>query len=116
MLEYAINSILTELTELPVSPVFATEIPAIVYTDTPISEGVIKEDQVEIKIINTDYEEAIRLKKKINDKLNLAYKEPSLVSEGIVLRSELAGGGSIYSDGPQVWELSLIFIIRWRRL
>lgn len=116
MLEYAINSILTEITELPVSPIFATEIPAIVYTDTPISEGVVKEDQVEIKIINRDYEDALELKKKINKKLNLEYNEPSLVSEGIVLRSELSGGGSIYSDGPQAWELSLIFIIRWRRL
>lgn len=120
MLEYAIKLILDEVVKplgiTSVQPIFTTNIPGVTYTDTPISGGVVKEDQVEIKVIHEDIDEALEIKKAIIEKLNIEQTKPSLVIDNIALRSELSGGGSIYSDGPQAWELSLIFIINWRCL
>lgn len=120
MLEYAIKNILEELVKdygiTTAGPIFTTQIPGVTYTDTPISEGAVKQDQVEIKIIHQDYDEALKIRKAIKEKLNTKVTEPSLVKSGIVLRSELSGGGSLYSDGPQAWEISLILIIKWRCL
>lgn len=117
MLEYAIKAILKEVVgQIPVTPVFGTDIPCITYTDTPQGGTVVKQDQVEIKIIHPDYDEALELRESILKKMNIEQNKPSLVYEDVTLRPELSGGGSIFSDGPQVWELSIIFIIKWRCL
>lgn len=120
MLEYAIKSILDEVVKplgiTSVQPIFTTAIPGVTYTDTPISGGVVKEDQVEIKVIHQDIDEALKIRKAILEKFDIEQIKPSLVSGGISLRSQLSGGGSIYSDGPQAWELSIILIITWRCL
>lgn len=121
MLEYAITSLLNEIcTPIigadKVYPLFTTEIPGITYTDTPISTGIMREDQVEIKIIHNDIDEAFKLKEAISNKLNVKYQDKLLIANDIALVGTLAGGGSIYNDSIQVWELSLIFIMKWRRL
>lgn len=121
MLYEAIKEILEEVVTPfigpdKVFPIFGTEFPCITYTITPVSGGVVKEDQVEVKIIHENYDTAEEIKKAICDKLNVALNKPSLVSNGIALRGSLAGGGSLYSDGPQMWELSQFFIIKWRCL
>lgn len=116
MLEVAIKSILSDIVNIPVRPIFGTEFPCITYTDTPVSGGVVKQDQVELKIIDEDYDEALEIKEKILKKLDMTGKEPALVSNGIAFISQLAGGGSIFSDGPQMWEISLILLITWRCL
>ena len=121
MLEYAIISLLNEICGPIIGtdriyPSFTTEIPGITYIDTPISSGLVKEDQVEIKIIHDDIDEALLVKKAISDKLNTKYQDKSLVSNNISLRGSLSGGGQLFNDSIQVWELSLIFIIMWRRL
>ena len=119
MLEYALVKILNGIaTPLiggsKVYPVFGTEIPCITYTSTPVSGTVIKQEQVEIKIIHDDYDEALLIRKAILEKLNMKQEEPSLLIDDITLRSQLAGGGLIFNDGPQFWELSIILIITWR--
>lgn len=121
MLYEAIKEILEEVVTPficpgKVFPIFGTEFPCITYTITPASGGVVKEDQVEIKIIHPDYEIAEEIKKAICDKLNTELNKPSLVSNNVALRGQLAGGGSLFSDGPQMWELSQFFIITWRCL
>lgn len=120
MLEYAIKNILEDLVKgygiTTVEPIFTTQIPGVTYTDTPISEGAVKQDQVEVKVIHPDYDEALKIRKSIKEKLNTKVTEPSLVNSSIALRGELSGGGSLYSDGPQAWEILLIFIIKWRCL
>ena len=116
MLELAIKKVLNDITNLPVSPIFTIEIPAIVYNVTPITGGVVKQSQVEIKIIHSDYDEALNLRETILKKLDMTVKEPALVSNGITFLSQLVGGGSIFSEGPQCWEVSLILLITWRCL
>lgn len=88
--------------------------PYLTYTITPISGGVVKESQCEIKIIDNDFDNALLIREKILKKLDMEAKEPSLVNHNIVLRSGLAGGGSLFNDSIQMWEISCIFIINWR--
>ena len=71
MLELAIKEVLNEITNLPVSPVFSIEIPSIVYNITQITGGVVKQSQVEIKIIHSDYDEALNLREIILKKLDM---------------------------------------------
>lgn len=121
MLEYAITSLLNDICapiigEDKISPIFTTEVPGVTYTDTPISTGIVSEDQVEIKIIHDDIDEGLRLKKAISDKFNTKYQDEPLLANDIQIISSLAGGGSIFNDSIQTWELSLIFIMKWRNI
>lgn len=115
MLEIAIKNILEEITKLEVTPVFGIgEAPYLTYTVAPIDGGVVKQSQAEIKIIDTDFDNALEIREKILRKLDMEDKEPSLVNSNVVLRSGLAGGGSLFNDSIQMWEVSCIFIINWR--
>lgn len=115
MLEYAIKNILSSATNLKVTPIFGTgKPPFVTYTVTPIDGGVVKTSQVEVKIIDSNYDNCLSIREKILKVLDLKENEPSLVDSNVVLRSGLAGGGSLFNDSIQMWELSLIFIITWR--
>lgn len=115
MLEIAIKNILEQVTELEVTPVFGLgKPPFLTYTISPIDGGVVKQSQCEIKIIDSDYDNALEIREKISRKLDMEDKEPSLVNSNVVLRSGLAGGGSLFNDSIQMWEVSCIFIINWR--
>lgn len=115
MLEIAIKEILEEITKLKVTPVFGIgKAPYLTYTVTPIDGGIIKQSQVEIKIIDFDYDNALLIREDILEKLDMEDKQPSLVNGNVVLRSGLAGGGPIFNDSIQMWEVSCIFIINWR--
>lgn len=117
MLEIAIKNILDEITGLEVTPVFGTgEPPFVTYTITPHGGGVVKQSQCEIKIIDPDFDNALQIRENILKKLDMEDKEPSLVNSSIALRSALTGGGSLFSDSIQMWEVSTIFIINWRCL
>ena len=121
MLEEAIKKYLEELMapligEGKVVPVFGTgTFPFLTYTITDISGGNVKESQVEIKIIADDYGRSIDLREHISSKLDMNDQSKSIAVDNIVFRSELAGGGQIFNDSIQVWELSRIFIMKWRK-
>lgn len=117
MLEEAIISELREITGLQVDYIFTTSLPGITYNITPQSGGTVKQDQLEIKIIHTNRDEALKIKLKILDRLDIDDNKPSIRKCGVVFRSALAGGGCIYDDEIQAYELTLIFIIKnWRRI
>lgn len=121
MLEYALVKVLDEVVspfigKNKVEPIFTTNLPGITYTSTPISDGAVKENQIEVKVIHKYYDDALAIEKEIVKKLNTNVNEPSLLIDNIVLHGQLSGGGSIFNDSIQTWELSMIFIIKWRRL
>lgn len=115
MLEIAIRNILKEITGLKVTPVFGTgKPPFITYTVTPQHGGAVKESQVEVKIIDSDYDNILGIRENILKVLDFEENKPSLVNGNVVLRSSLSGGGSIFNDSIQMWEESCIFIVDWR--
>lgn len=116
MLEVAIKNTLEERVDpIKVTPIFGVgKGPFVTYTVTPIGGGIIKESQVEVKIIDSDFDNALEIRENILKKLDMEDKEPSLVNSNVVMRSGLAGGGSLFNDSIQMWEVSCIFIINWR--
>lgn len=97
-----------------VKPLFITFIPGVVYDVKPITEGPIKQSQVEIKIIHEDFDKGLEIRQKIIENLNFDIKKPSQCIDDIVFRGELSGGGTLFQEEVQAWEISIIFIIRWR--
>lgn len=121
MLEEAIKKYLEELVTSSIGkgrvfPVFGTgPFPFLTYTITDISGGNVKESQVEIKVISDEYERCVDLRDYISSKLDMNEQSKSIVVDNVVFRSKLAGGGQIFNDSIQVWELSRIFIMKWRK-
>ncbi len=121
MLEEAIKKYLEELTaaligEGRVFPIFGMgPFPFLTYTITDVSGGNIKESQVEIKVISDDYAQCVDLRDFISKKIDMNDQSKTIVVDDVILRSELAGGGQIFNDSIQTWELSRIFIMKWRK-
>lgn len=119
-MEIAIKRLLEEIIspligEGKVYPIFGLQVPCVTYTIKPITGGVIKESQLEVKIIDKDIDEILKIREKIELALDMEANKPSLLIDNVVLRSQLSGGGIIFNDSIQVWEDSLIFIVNWRK-
>ena len=99
-------------------PVFTTDLDnvSVVYTFTPISGGHVKQSQIELKIIHADYDVCKEYEKKIRALLDMEEDQPFGVYGGVRFHSSLAGGGTIFNDGWQMFEDTLYFIIDWRKL
>lgn len=118
MLEKAIVKVVGDLiTPIKIFPLFGTiKPPFVTYAVTPIEGGTVKTSQVELKVIANSIEEATQIREKVIDKLDMEDNDPSLVSENIHFRSQLAGGGFLFNDSIQTWELSSMFIVDWRKI
>lgn len=116
MFEYLIKQYIETHMHCDLMPSFTTEIPGFTYTHTPVSSGPINESQYEIKVIDDDLDRALQKRNELIALLNVDISKPSLVQDNLVFRASLAGGGQLFNDSIQVWELSLIFIVKWRKL
>ena len=112
-LEYELKKYLDKRLFINIQPSFGTgEFPIVTYSHVPISGGPVRESQFEIKIIDEDLDRAIDLREKVNLLLD---NRNAIATESIHLLSSLAGGGQLFNDSIQVWELSVIYIIKWRK-
>lgn len=98
-----------------VKPLFVTFVPGVVYDVKPITAGTINQSQAEIKIIHEDFDKALEIRQKIIENLHFDIKKPSQCIDNIVFRGELSGGGTVFQEEVQAWEISIIFIMTWRR-
>lgn len=114
MFEYLMKQYVDKNLNCDIEPSFVTAIPGLTYIHTPISSGTVSESQYEIKVIDDDLDRAMLKRNELIKLLNLNVSKPSILENDLVLRSTLAGGGQLFNDSIQVWELSLIFIIKWR--
>lgn len=116
MIEKAYKDILTDITGLDVSLMFASApFPAICYKVTPIQGGSVRSDQLEVRIIGDDYDELSNINNQIVKKLDMEGNKPSILIDQYVIRSTLSGGGTLYNDILGKWELYTIFITKWRK-
>jgi len=97
-------------------PIFTTdtEKPSIVYTFTPINGGHIKQSQLELKIIWSDYDQVKEIETNINKIMDMEEDKPFIVYGNTYFRSSLSGGGLLFRDDLQMYEDTLMFIITWR--
>jgi hypothetical protein len=97
-------------------PVFTDDISAlsIVYTFTPVLGGTVKQSQLTLKVIWSDYDDCKAIEKELNATLDHADSDPFVAYNNTKFKSALSGGGILFNDGPQMYELTLIYIIKWR--
>ena len=113
------NYIETEIPKLSgkLYPVFTTVLDdlSVVYTFTPISGGHVKQSQLELKIMHRDYDTCKDAEVKLKDLLDMEEDDPYITTGNIRFHSSIAGGGTIFNDGCQMFEDTLYFIIDWRK-
>lgn len=114
MFEYLIKQYIDRNMQSDIEPSFTTEVPGMTYTHTPVSSGPVNESQYEIKVIDDDLDRALQKRNELIKLLNQKMSQPSVLEDDLVFRSTLAGGGQLFNDSIQIWELSLIFIMKWR--
>lgn len=116
MLEIIMRKYLNEKLNIDIKPSYGNgKFPIFTYTHSPLIAGVVNQSQYEIKIISNDLDEAIQYRDEIIQGLNLNTQQRTIIFDNYSIRPSLSGGGQIFNDSIQVWELSLIFIIKWRK-
>lgn len=114
MFEILMKKFIDTKLNIIIQPSFVTDVPGYVYVHSPVNSGPVNESQYEIKIIDDDLDRAVHKRDELIKLLNLEKEKTSHCIDDLVFRSSLAGGGQLFNDSIQVWELSLIFIIKWR--
>lgn len=122
-MEYDIKNYLEEMIpELagrlyPVMVVEPDEGINLAYTFTDISRGHLNSSQVTLNVICSDYDDGMKIQDKIASVLAMEEDEPFRIYGTTRFRSELSsGGGRIYNEEIQKWELSRYYIIDWRKI
>lgn len=97
-------------------PIFTIDIESlsIVYNFSPISGGHIKQTQLELKIIWSDYDYIKEIEDKINKIMDMEEDKPFTDYGSTYFKSSLSGGGLLFRDDLQMYEDTLIFMITWR--
>jgi len=115
MIESTYKKLIEQITGLKASPSFSVgPFPAIAYKVTPVEGGVVKSDQLEVRIMGKAFDELAKYRDSIIKALDMEQSLPSLLIDNVVLRSRLAGGGWLFNTETQMWELYPIFITKWR--
>ncbi|MDY2752565.1 MAG: hypothetical protein SOV22_03055 [Blautia obeum] len=99
-------------------PSFTTDLSklSIAYRFSPISGGHIRQSQLELKIIDKDYDSCKEMEKQLIDLMDMEEDESFVITGGIKFHSEISGGGTLFNDGCQMWEDTLYFILKWRKV
>lgn len=99
-------------------PLFTTDLkrPSLVYSYTPISKDYISQTQLEIKIIWNDYDKAKEIEEClekifINNESDSKFK----TYKNITFKATRSGGGTLFRDDLQMFENSVIFIIKYKK-
>lgn len=98
-------------------PIFTTDLDtlSVAYKFIPVSGGHLKQSQLELKIIDAEYDVCKRMEKKITELLDMEEDVPFVNYAGVRFHSSIAGGGTLFNDGCQRWEDTLYFMIDWRK-
>ncbi|MBC3901414.1 hypothetical protein GH811_17580 [Acetobacterium malicum] len=97
-------------------PVFTEDLSdvSIVYTFSPVTGGLAKQSQLTLKVIWDDYDRCKEIEKELNEILDQSESDQFIIYNNTKFKSALSGGGVLFNDGPQMYELTLIYIIKWR--
>lgn len=87
----------------------------IVYEIKPIIGGIVKQSQLQLKVISKDAEITLELEEILDSILDFGIQTPTkLLKHDISFRSEKAGGGLLFMDELKTYENTLIYVIKWR--
>lgn len=97
-----------------VYPAFSTNVDdiSIVYFISSSYGGYVGQDTLEIRCIHKDYDTAESYKKKIIDIFSTEKENKAAVLSDIAFTGALSGGGAMFNDAYQTWELTAFFILK----
>ena len=114
---YIANSeeIVRELGVESVYPLFTTELDrtTLTYKFTPIGNKNINENQLELRVISSDYDQAKKIEYILRGLLDMK-NEKYIAYGNTYFYSEISGGGILFNDAVQMYENMLIFQIKWK--
>lgn len=92
--------------------------PCLSYNDTPISDdGVIKEDRLEIRAMDKNYDNVVEMIKTVSEILIIKEGDPGFEANGFsILSCTQNGGGSLKDTKNNVYEKFIYLNIEWRYL
>lgn len=99
-------------------PVFTTDLEnvSVTYKFTPFSGGHVKQSQLELRVIHSDYDMCKVVEHKLLSVLDMEDDEPFVISGKTRFHSGVAGGGVLFNDDCQMFENTLIFVVNWRTI
>lgn len=97
-----------------VYPLFSTTIDeiSIIYFINSSAGGYVGQDTLEIRCIHPDYDIAESYKKKMIDIFSTEKKNKAVVLPDIAFTGGVSGGGAMFNDTYQTWELTAFFILK----
>ncbi len=99
-------------------PVMTTDISklSVLYSITDVTAGHTNQSQLTLTVVWKDYDACVMMHEQLKELLAMEEDEPFKVFGNTKFHSELsAGGGSLFNDGPQMWEISKYYILNWRK-
>lgn len=99
-------------------PVFTTDLgaPSLVYDFKSLTRGHVNQSQLQLKIIWGDYDKCKDLEEKLNGCLAFEEDEPFAIYGNTRFYSVLSGGGVLFNPAIQMYENTLIYILKWRNI
>lgn len=99
-------------------PGFTTDIKqlSVAYKFTPLSGGHVSQSQLELIIVDADYDTCKRVEHELIKLLDMEEDVPFTTTKSIRFHSGIAGGGVLFNEGCQRWENTLYFMIDWRKI
>lgn len=99
-------------------PVLTTKIKtlSVSYKVVPIDGGHLKQSQLELIVTGKDYDECKSVEEKLLSVLDMEEDEPFQIFGTTRFHSGVSGGGTLWNDGCQMWEDTLYFIVKWRKI
>ena len=111
------SNIVTKIGSNRVFLLYTTDIskPSIVYEIKPIIGGIIKQSQLQLKLLTNDAELVLELEEDLDRLFDFNIQDYNkILINDISFRSEKSGGGLLFRDDLKVYENTLIYIVKWR--
>lgn len=87
----------------------------VAYTFSEVSRDHLSQSQLTLNVICEDYDTGMKIHEKISGILAMEEDVPFVMYGGTRFRSELIpGGGRLYNEEIQLWELKRYYKIDWR--
>lgn len=97
-----------------VYPAFTTDIEntSVVYSISTPQGGHVTSDNVELRVIGKDYDEVEGIKQQLIDLFSTEKTGMAVVLDRVAFTGTLSGGGFIYHDDLEIWDITSIFILK----
>ena len=102
-----------------VYPLFTTDVGALsaFYNVRDVGKDHVNTSQYTVTVAGVDYDECNAVAEKVADVLGKKSSETFIKYENLQFYSTLSGGGGeLFNDAVQMYEISKIFIIKWRKV